>query len=491
MTGLALSGGTLLPALQGKKLYQPIWQFIGARNSPNGTSSCQHLVSDGRYLTYNVVLNPTCTISYDKSQWKNKNYGKQVGEVIAAYKYPYLKIVDFHLTRGDKTTVLFLTKVKLMGWEKNGKDPDILRLGEVDVIMFPRGHDPQIIRKSREGLLEFENVPVIELCDQSENSLDMNQINSLSDKKQEKTLMELVTAESVKQDLARKITERDLIFGDLAPLGPNGLNLLALCRKCNSITYSTDNEITKFKPPVKTLMENLYDILPGQQKFEFCSCDDENEQFRKEFQNKCMVVNQDTSSGPDRKVQCILVSKEQHSHQEQEEEDEFKKLKITNGINGHSQESSDDDGMSKCLVPIINKVARVSSKLRLCENCGIQERDMTACKHCSKVWYCNALCKKADLKAHTAVCRAYITARRYLEERAAFAKKIHEPDDGCGTCGFWRESLELCNKCNKVSYCSYRCKDIASERHKPVCEAFTVIQNYRKKYIIARTQEVD
>ena len=48
MTGLALSGGTLLPALQGKRVYQPIWQFIGARNSSNGASSCQHLVSDGK-----------------------------------------------------------------------------------------------------------------------------------------------------------------------------------------------------------------------------------------------------------------------------------------------------------------------------------------------------------------------------------------------------------------------------------------------------------
>ena len=87
-----------------------------------------------------------------------------------------------------------------------------------------------------------------------------------------------------------------------------------------------------------------------------------------------------------------------------------------------------------------------------------------------------------------------------------FAKKINEPDDGCGTCGFWRDSLEACNKCNKVrhlvktfyyffcpqvSYCSYRCKDKASEKHKPVCEAFTVIQNYRKNFIRARTQEVD
>ena len=43
----------------------------------------------------------------------------------------------------------------------------------------------------------------------------------------------------------------------------------------------------------------------------------------------------------------------------------------------------------------------------------------------------------------------------------------------------------------QVSYCSNRCKDKSAEKHKPVCEAFTVIQNYRKKYILARSQEVD
>merc|ERR1719392_24162 len=78
-----------------------------------------------------------------------------------------------------------------------------------------------------------------------------------------------------------------------------------------------------------------------------------------------------------------------------------------------TQDSSNDDGMSKVLVPISHKVARVSSKLRLCERCGVQERDMAACKHCAKVWYCSAACKKADVKAHTAVCRAYITVRRF------------------------------------------------------------------------------
>ena len=36
-------------------------------------------------------------------------------------------------------------------------------------------------------------------------------------------------------------------------------------------------------------------------------------------------------------------------------------------------------------MPITKKVVRVSHKLRLCENCGVEERDMAACKHCAKV----------------------------------------------------------------------------------------------------------
>ena len=48
------------------------------------------------------------------------------------------------------------------------------------------------------------------------------------------------------------------------------------------------------------------------------------------------------------------------------------------------------------------------------------------------------------------VIREYIVLHRYTEERLEFAKKLHEPEDGCGTCGFWRDSLEDCTKCGKV-----------------------------------------
>ena len=48
MSGLALSGGTLLSVLQGKKVYQPIWQIIATNNSQaNGNPSSQILLSDG------------------------------------------------------------------------------------------------------------------------------------------------------------------------------------------------------------------------------------------------------------------------------------------------------------------------------------------------------------------------------------------------------------------------------------------------------------
>ena len=55
------------------------------------------------------------------------------------------------------------------------------------------------------------------------------------------------------------------------------------------------------------------------------------------------------------------------------------------------------------------------------------------------------------MSKHTAVCRAYITVRRFLEEKVAFARKLQEPEDGCVTCGYWRETLEACSKCQKVS----------------------------------------
>ena len=39
---------------------------------------------------------------------------------------------------------------------------------------------------------------------------------------------------------------------------------------------------------------------------------------------------------------------------------------------------------------------------------------------------------------------------RYTEERNEFAKKLREPVDGCGNCGFWRDTLEACARCGQV-----------------------------------------
>ena len=162
-------------------------------------------------------------------------------------------------------------------------------------------------------------------------------------------------------------------------MGPKGLNLLTLCDKCQYITYTRDNSLSQFKPPARMLMDNMTHILPGVKvKYETCACDDENDRFRKEFQNKCMVVNQDTSSGSDRKVQCILVSKDKEEILEQEDT-EMEKLKLTNNSDNDSEDAI------KSLVPVVGKVARVSARLRLCEHCGVEERNMTACRHCAKV----------------------------------------------------------------------------------------------------------
>merc|ERR1712179_701764 len=56
--------------------------------------------------------------------------------------------------------------------------------------------------------------------------------------------------------------------------------------------------------------------------------------------------------------------------------------------------------------------------------CGVEETQMSACRQCGKVWYCSPACKRADVKPHATVCRAYITVRRYTEERLEFAKKL-------------------------------------------------------------------
>ena len=283
--------------------------------------------------------------------------------------------MEFMVKKGDNTSVLFISKARLMGFEKSNKGPDILRSRDVEVIMDDGFN---VVTRSREGLKDFD-VPGIELCE-SEQSSRYKEASYIE--KPPIGLLDAVTAASAIKNNVRKketkLSQSELNEGVLAPLGPEGLNLLTLCEKCQYITYTRDNSLSQFKPPAKMLMENMTHILPGVQgNYETCVCDEENEQFRKEFQNKCMVVNQDTSSGSDRKVQCILVSKDK---EELEHKDtEMEKLKLT-----FSGDTESEDAI-KSLVPVVRKEVRVSSRLRLCEHCGVEEKNMTACRHCAKV----------------------------------------------------------------------------------------------------------
>jgi len=475
MSGLALSNGSLLNVFQGKRSYQPVWQVIytylppGQNQSANYATGSQLLVSDGQYLTYNVALHPHCSVTYHKNTWKGQNNRRSPEDIISSYRFPTIKVIDLVRKEGDHTTVLFLSKVKLMGWESSEEMPAILRQSDVEVVLG----NAEVVLRSREGLENFEDFhgPNIEICEEG-------------DEEDEKSVVEggggqLIPSEPRNPAIMFKFTEDDLKCGILAPMGPHGLDILKLCSKCCLLTYQ-ESRISSFKPPTASLRQQLKNFLGIDQDFEFCYCDDENEQFRKEFQNKCMVVNQDLGPGVgEKKVQCILVSKEASKcaeHQKElEEVEEDVKLKqltmVSPGING--------------------RMPRVSSRLRLCERCGVEDTMMTACRQCNKVWYCTPACKRADVRQHSAVCRAYITVRRYTEERSEFASKLREPVDGCGNCGFWRDTLETCARCCQVSYCCYRCKDKAAEKHRPVCEAFGTIGKYKVQRETARRQEVD
>jgi len=475
MSGLALSNGSLLNVFQGKRSYQPVWQVIytylppGQNQSANYATGSQLLVSDGQYLTYNVALHPHCSVTYHKNTWKGQNNRRSPEDIISSYRFPTIKVIDLVRKEGDHTTVLFLSKVKLMGWESSEEMPAILRQSDVEVVLG----NAEVVLRSREGLENFEDFhgPNIEICEEG-------------DEEDEKSVVEggggqLIPSEPRNPAIMFKFTEEDLKCGILAPMGPHGLDILKLCSKCCLLTYQ-ESRISSFKPPTASLRQQLKNFLGIDKDFEFCYCDDENEQFRKEFQNKCMVVNQDLGPGVgEKKVQCILVSKEASKcaeHQKElEEVAEDAKLKqltmVSPGING--------------------RMPRVSSRLRLCERCGVEDTMMTACRQCNKVWYCTPACKRADVRQHSAVCRAYITVRRYTEERSEFASKLREPVDGCGNCGFWRDTLETCARCCQVSYCCYRCKDKAAEKHRPVCEAFGTIEKYKVQRETARRQEVD
>ena len=351
----------------------------------------------GKHLTYNAILHPNCHLTFDKSQWKNHKKLNAVGrvpeETLSAYSFPFIKVTEYIVQKKANTSVIFLSKLKLLGCEKYDKAPDILDHRDVEVILG----NCEVVTRSREGLEQFDLVPAIEInkindYDDAENEMDYK----FSVDANRPTLLEEFAAQSqvrAKFESVKEVRESDLYSGDLAPLGPSGLNILCLCVKCSSLTYAVDSTISTFRPSAETLIESLAEIFPNNHRYRFCSCDEENDQFRKEFQNKCMVVNQDNSStGPERKVQCILVSKEASGllsggGDDNEEIQSFKGSQNSKALsNGKSSSGYDSSSEGiKTMVTITKKTARVSSKLRLCEHCGVEERDMSACKHCAKV----------------------------------------------------------------------------------------------------------
>ena len=95
----------------------------------------------------------------------------------------------------------------------------------------------KVVLRSREGLENFEDFhgPNIEICEEG-------------DEDDQKSVVEggggqLIPSEPKNPAIMFKFSEEDLNFGILAPMGPNGLDILKLCSKCCLLTYQVD-EIT-------------------------------------------------------------------------------------------------------------------------------------------------------------------------------------------------------------------------------------------------------
>lgn len=58
-----------------------------------------------------------------------------VEDIISSYRFPTIKVMDLVRKEGDSTTVLFLSKIKLMGWEATDRMPSILRHTDVEVVL--------------------------------------------------------------------------------------------------------------------------------------------------------------------------------------------------------------------------------------------------------------------------------------------------------------------------------------------------------------------
>merc|ERR1719319_288578 len=119
----------------------------------------------------------------------------------------------------------------------------------------------------------------------------------------------------------------------------------------------------------------------------------------------------------------------------------MKPKKPKNGVKSLKNNSGSRDYILPVHEP---RSVQYSRKATVCERCGEEDINMASCRQCQKVYYCSNGCKRADVKDHASVCRAHITVRRYKEEREKFSAAIFEPEDGCGTCGFYRDSLKPC-----------------------------------------------
>ena len=132
-----------------------------------------------------------------------------------------------------------------MGWEASEQMPAILRQSDVEVVLGNAEVNKfissilnllhkQVVLRSREGLENFEDYhgPNIEICEGDEDD--------------HKSVVEggggqLIPSEPKNPAIMFKFTEEDLNIGVLAPMGPNGLDILKLCSKCCLLTYQVSH----------------------------------------------------------------------------------------------------------------------------------------------------------------------------------------------------------------------------------------------------------
>jgi len=409
-----------------------------------------------------------------------KNAKKTQEEVITFYKYPIFKIIDFEIAQSETTSVILLTKIKLMGWSKTGDPPEILTREKIALV----------VPKSNQYSLAFKNSDCIEMWERprfqftEDTDEGIESLCVYNDCQSRPGKMPTAVGQ------VKPYSQTDLLTGDLAILGPKYLDVLKICDKCKLLSYQTQSRTASFTPPTKNFVKELdgLDVLKNKDKLHFCSCDDENEKFREEFQSKCIVVNQEnSSSGKSNKVQCILIGKNSGN-----DDSTVKKQGKRSSFNGKNASTKSAEIDTDYLLPLhLPRQVQYSHKPTVCERCGVEDINMASCRQCHKVFYCSHPCKRADVKEHATVCRAYITVRRYGEERTAFANKLREPVDGCDTCGFWRDSQVECAKCQQVAFCGSRCEERGKEKHQHVCEAFQLIKNYTQNLSAVRSSEMD